>query len=78
MDADSTWDFCRCIRPKRTQLGGDMGLPNQLEVDRPAPAMQLEIVEDSGLPSALMEHSAKRINFKDLQSRFMDGCWRIQ
>jgi hypothetical protein len=75
MDADSTWDFCRCLRPNRPQLRGDMGLPNQLEVEGPAPVMELEIVEDSGLLSALTEHSAERINFKDLQSRFMDVCW---
>jgi len=55
-----------------------MGLPNQLEVEGHAPVMELEIVEDSGLLSALMEHSADRINFKDLQSRFLDGCWRTQ
>jgi len=46
-------------------------LPNQLEVDGPAPAVEFEIVEDSGLLSALMEHSADRIYFKDLESRLI-------
>ena len=59
-------------------MRGDKELPNQLEVDGTAPAMALELVEDGGLLSALMEHSAERIYFKDLQSRFMDVCWHIQ
>lgn len=46
-------------------------MPNQLEVDGAAPAMALELVEDTGLLSALMEHSADRIYFKDLESRFI-------
>jgi PAS domain-containing protein len=48
-----------------------MGLPNQIEVDGAAPAMALELVEDSGLLSGLMEHSAEEIYFKDLESRFI-------
>ncbi len=46
-------------------------MPNQLEVDGAAPTMALEFVEDGGLLSALMEHSAERIYFKDLESRFI-------
>jgi PAS domain S-box-containing protein len=52
-------------------MRGDKGVPSQLEVDGAAPAMALELVEDSGLLSALMEHSADRIYFKDLESRFI-------
>lgn len=49
-----------------------MGLPNRLEIHGSAPALELEIVEDSGFLSAIMEHSADGIYFKNPESRLIE------
>jgi PAS domain S-box-containing protein len=49
-----------------------MGLPSEFELEGTAAAMErVELVEDSTLLSALLEHLTNGIYFKDLESRFI-------